>query len=714
MAKKAESGTKYSIKTNSKSARKYPNVIWFPRSKTDPREVREVLKLAKVVQDSNPENFFNDKLLGEHMAKIGSINVVGLVGEQYIESYSKKSTGDVSYITNARMLIRLFRFLGLATRFSAGKFKLTKRGEKYCTFSGDFPDFKDNVSEEKMLLDSLADFAFYSANDNATHRNPKFKIRPFVWLLHNLEIEPQCIYQLIVTAFASQRESDIEDERIKTILNELREGKTTLKDEWSKVGLDADNYSCVHNFYDSVKILVYLGISLGLIQKINQPEYGKKISGNAKHLKQATVFYKLTDKGEIFVNSTKKILVYYDDLYEVFEDKQILKASMLLCCLNYKLGKKHISSLPESFFDEDFDFDLICSLLASKFGIEIENKDGYLKLLSPISFSFFQGLPPEIKELESVKNYYEKIDNFLKNDQNVITEEHMPTQNFDEYENFFLLDEERKYFLIDNKQEELDKGTTYVGMEQAFGGQDRFASRVSPTNSVVAKDGELFVNNSIDALDLLVPLRINKPDLKDFVENNLFDLVKIFLDKSDTWEKDQHYTWVRNCFRQLGAEALYSGSGGMLSRADVTVTSPMICGIEAKSPREGRGTLNTKAIRQAVEAKNQVEEKFQDGSIKSSAIAIGRRISPLAITAEKMWAKQNQPVMLLVDLWLHFIVLKSLSVPYSDNDIIGFFTSYTGQINGAVMKEWFSSLAIEPEHLSEIHKQIDLLEEKLT
>ncbi len=70
-----------SVKTSPSSTRKYPNVMWFPRSKTDPQEIREVLKLALKVQDNNPEKFFNDKLLGEYMVKIGSINVVGMQGE---------------------------------------------------------------------------------------------------------------------------------------------------------------------------------------------------------------------------------------------------------------------------------------------------------------------------------------------------------------------------------------------------------------------------------------------------------------------------------------------------------------------------------------------------------------------------------------------------------------------------------------------------------
>src|SRR3989344_9253589 len=155
-------GNIYQIETSKKSARKYPNVIWFPRSKTDPREIREVLKLALMAQEANPEGFFNDKILGEKMARIGSINVLGLGGDKYIESYEGKSTGNVSYITNARMLMRLFRFLGLVTRVKKGEYRITDLGKIYTNFSGDFPSFYESNSEEEMLLESLANFTFYS------------------------------------------------------------------------------------------------------------------------------------------------------------------------------------------------------------------------------------------------------------------------------------------------------------------------------------------------------------------------------------------------------------------------------------------------------------------------------------------------------------------------------------------------------------------------
>ena len=702
----------FKLKSSKKSTRKYPNVIWFPRSKTDPREIREVLKLALLAQEANPSGFFNDKILGEKMARIGSINVIGLSGEEYIEQYEGKNTANVSYITNARMLMRLFRFLGFVTRLSKGKYILTDLGRLYCTFNGDFPSYYNKVSEEKVLLDSLSNFGFYSVNDDSTFRDIKFRIRPFYWLLYNLSIEPQCIFQLIVTTFASSSEGSEEIKRIKSLLSNLRLNKTNLKNEWKKVGLAPDDYSCVHNFYDSAKILVYLGTSIGLICKISDPIYGKKISGNARHLKQATTFYALTEKGKQFVqdNSNKK-LIYYDELYDVFNDKSIIDIVFLLAALNYKIGNKKVVSVSKSLFKNDISESL--KKLKLKFEIEITSDGDFFSLKTLISFSFYQSVPPEIMHLEEMKSLYNNLINGMDNSDMVITIEvdHAPMVASLEYKPYFELDSARQYTppnkLISKNLEQIVK---YAEKDIIFGGSDRFSNRVSPTNSIIDQDNVIFIDNSTDALDLLVPLRLKDSNLVTFIENNTVDLVSTFINRSDIWEKDQHYLWVRNCFRHFGMEATYSGSGGMLSRADVTVIKPFIAGIEAKSPRENRGTLNTKAVRQAVDAKIQVADKLKsEKNISKTAIAIGRRISNLAISEERKWANEKQPVLLMTDAILHYLILKSASINFSEKSLIKFFTKNHGTLNQENILALFRENTNNNSYLRKVEKELKLL-----
>lgn len=704
----------HKLKVSKGSVRKYPNVIWFPRSKTDPREIREVLKVALQVQEENPDKFFSDKTLGVKMARMGSINVIGLEGNDYVESYEGKSIGDISYITNARMLMRLFRFLGLVTRLNKGEYVVTDLGKLYCSFGADFPAFNDGVSEEKMLLNSLSNFAFYSVNDDSAYRDSKFKIRPFFWLLYSLSLEPQCIYQLIITTFASQAENNKEVERINNILKKLRNGETNLKKEWKSVGLDPDDYSCVHNFYDSAKILVYLGASLGLITKSSDPAYGKKISGNARNLKQATIFYLLTEKGKKFVEeNSNKTLVYYDDLYNEFGDTLILQATLLLAALNFELGNRRVVSVSKAFFNDIKEIDDLIKRIKSKFGIEITEKDSTLTLTTPTSFSFFQSVPPEIMNLKEFSVMYNKLMSKL-DDKNLVSikqTEYLPTSGDISFTPSFNLDDLRSY--VPSAMvgvDVLENAIKYDGKDSVFGGSDRFSSRVSPTASVVFENGKLMVNNSIDSLDLLVPLRLNDSKLSSFVEANTIDLVTNFLAKSDTWEKDQHYTWVRNCFRHFGMEASYSGSGGMLSRADVTISNPIIGGIEAKSPRENRGTLNLKAIRQAVEAKVQVSEKIKNlGNMPEVAIAIGRRVSTLALNAEKSWSKQKQPVLLITDAVLYYLVIKSATIKFSSDSLIDFLTKNHGQVTQDQVYKLFGDNCKDMDFLNKVKEELVLL-----
>jgi hypothetical protein len=682
----------YQIRTSKGSARKYPQVMWFPRSKTDPREIREVLKVAFMVQKKNSADTFNDKTLGETMAKIGSINVLGLDGEKYIEAYKGKSTGNISYITNARMLMRLFRFLGFVTRVNKGGYRLTTLGEIYTGFTGDFPSFKEGNSEEAMLLSSLANFTFYSPNDDPAYRDKTFKVRPFIWLLFALSLEPQCIYQLIVTSFASKDEGSVEIKRIKTLLGNLRDGTTDLNKEWRKLGLDPDDYSCVHNFYDSAKILVYLGTSLGLITKKADPIYGKKISGKARNLKQATMFYLLTEKGAAYLEEYLTATpMYYEKLYDLFGEENVLDATSLLAALNMQLGNKKMVSISKKFFSFEGKISRLIEIF-SEAKVEIKNDKGNLSLTTPLTFNFWQSVPPEIMAQPEISKFYGSfITEFTRSKSSFIKIQeinHKGQKMIGAITSSFILHKTTKiaYDIPKLPPADLSPYVSYQGKEEIHGGTDRFPARISPTNSVSIIDGKIHVDNERDALDLLIPLGHPDKKLTDFIHDNFEGLINNFVKKSDTWEKDQHYAWVRNCFRLFGAEAIFSGSSGMLSRADVSISDPFIGGIEIKSPRENRGTLNTKAIRQAVDAKIQVTDIHKEKTgMPRVAIAIGRRVSDLAIKEEKKWASEKQPVLLLNDVILYYLSLKTVDVKISAEDLVSFFTENHGLVTKDIL-----------------------------
>lgn len=716
--------TNLSVKTSSSSSRKYPNVMWFPRSKTDPQEIREVLKLALKVQENNPDKYFNDKLLGEYMVKIGSINVVGMQGKEYIEAYQGKSTGDISYITNARMLMRVFRFLGLVTRIDKAKYRVTKVGNVYCTFNGYFPSQMNGENEEHMLLQALANFTFYSVNDDSSYRDASFQARPFISLLNSLAIEPQCIYQLIVTAFASKKEDSSEIKRIKDLLQNLRDGKSTLETEFKKLGLDANDYSCVHNFYDSAKIMVYIGTSLGLIEKTSNPTYGRKIAGGARHLKQASGFYKLTEKGNKFLEGQiQNKLIYYSDIYSLTGENTVLQTAFILASLNTTIGSRNVESIHSDFYKRIFgnDWDEYIQLLKDKFQIEIDTVNEYVALKSKVSFNFFQSIPPEFLHSEPFNNWYNLfIEEFEKNSAIMkIKTTKLEDQFTGEVVSKFILDKDNLFYPVPQMNiEEAQDYIKYSDQDSVFGGQDRFASRISPTNSVLLVGDKVHVDNEKDALDLLIPLRCPNNELRQFVDNNVVKLAQNFLLKSDNWFKDQHYTWIRNCFRQLGAEAVYSGSGGMLSRADVSIIDPFIGGIEAKSPTENRGSINTKAIRQAVDARVQVAHKFPEKKAQLKvAMAIGRRITPLAIEEEKKWRMEGQPVLLISDLVLYYLTLKTIDISFDREDLINLFTKNVGLLHnvslGKSLDEIMERKQMDPTIRQKVQRELNDLEEMI-
>ncbi|MCX6751081.1 MAG: hypothetical protein NTZ83_06490, partial [Candidatus Pacearchaeota archaeon] len=409
-------------------------------------------------------------------------------------------------------------------------------------------------------------------------------------------------------------------------------------------------------------------------------------------------------------------VIFYDQLYKVFGDNKTIEAVILLGSLNYKLGTVEVEKIKESFFDNSFKIKELIKKMKKGLNINIESKNGFLLLKSCVSFSFYHSIPPEFLHLEKIQKYYNKLMSNLnkKIEVKIVNTTHSQTKDRGKFFPFFELDEKRRYSVQTKNIKELDYMVQYSGKEDVFGGQDRFSSRVSPTNSIVIENNILYVDKENDALDFLVPLRIKDGALQKFIDTNFIDLLKYFISKSDIWEKDQHYTWVRNCFRHFGMEAIYSGSGGMLSRADVSVINPFIGGIEIKSPRENRGTVSTKAIRQAVDAKIQVADQYDSANIPRAAIAIGRRITTQAINEEKKWNKENQPILLLNDIVLQFLVLESALIEISRSSLVDFFTSNHGLVTDRTIMELFTNNTKNKKTLQRIEEELQQIKSYIT
>lgn len=191
-------------------------------------------------------------------------------------------------------------------------------------------------------------------------------------------------------------------------------------------------------------------------------------------------------------------------------------------------------------------------------------------------------------------------------------------------------------------------------------------------------------------LDSLAKLsQINTP-LKMRV--NIKEILDNFDDKMSVtelnWDEGPYYVWARNCFRELGLEALYTGAAGKLKRADVTIRRPFYAGIEVKSPAEGR--INVKALRQAAGARREVWKTYSVENAYCAAVGreIGRGVHARALEWKALY-KVNTP--LIRGRYLLYLMLKHKTGLPQDpaRDVKRLFTDFCGWFGKEELKQYF-------------------------
>jgi Fe-S-cluster-containing hydrogenase component 2 len=264
---------------------------------------------------------------------------------------------------------------------------------------------------------------------------------------------------------------------------------------------------------------------------------------------------------------------------------------------------------------------------------------------------------------------------------------------------------------------------------QEFGQTDAFASRVCPPN-VIKQSVEGFVNidqsgcsgcmlcvircplNAIFLKDGVIHKReyTDIPILSSYIDREEVDIekkkeitkealqvlsaantrltldrpIKDILDNFDemvsetrlNWDQDRYYIWVRNCFRELGLEAIYSGSPGKLKRADITIRKPFYAGVEVKSPAEG--DIDVGAVRQAADAAREVQDTYKQVAY---CAVIGKEIGRGSHRHAVSWnINYGVRIPLIRGRYLLYLLLKhKTDLPQDPNgDIRRLFTDYIG------------------------------------
>jgi Fe-S-cluster-containing hydrogenase component 2 len=142
------------------------------------------------------------------------------------------------------------------------------------------------------------------------------------------------------------------------------------------------------------------------------------------------------------------------------------------------------------------------------------------------------------------------------------------------------------------------------------------------------------------------------------------------------WDQDRYYVWVRNCFRELGLEALYTGSPGKLKRADITIRRPFYAGVEVKSPAEG--DIGVDAIRQAADAAREVRDTYKQVAY---CAVIGKEIGRGAHARAMSWnTNYGVKIPLIRGRYLLYLLLKHQTDLPQDPiaDVKRLFTDFLG------------------------------------
>jgi ferredoxin len=696
------------------TGRKLVEYTWIPKSKTYLREYREFLKICYDVEKR--DGFFNDRTVGEEMVKRRAIVDRDNTADSYMEKYETKTIGDQSYVSNARMMIRICRWLGWMTIGEGrGQFNLTYYGINLTNFTGGFPNKIGDLNEYDLILKAFSKLKYYSVNDSPQYRNKKFKQRIFFNMIRVLSEFKHCShYELVVSAFVLKDERDKDEyEMLLNRIRRLKEHRITIGEALAELNLDCQNKSSVTGVYDGPKVLLSFARQLGLVEnipvnKIDGPELHEeyvKMYQNSGHIKPNGIKFvsQITDKGIEFVNQyLDKKLIWFDEL----DDK--LNESALLIYLNKT--KKSIKLNQLNGFE-----DAIKNLESKEY---IITKNDEVSININTDFDLYQDIPFESRPyvIPIIKKW---DDNFLDNYDEVVDKMEM-------MEKFVNIEKLKKDECIYCANPTCKLYTEYSGQ---YGASDRFADRVCPMNIIKrGNQGEISIdiNQCIDCM-LCLPrcplsaikynnkiiyssennftkikysdkLKLTQKIIEDMGTTqsinleNIPEIIKSFEKKikipGSELKKDQIYVLVRNYFRSFGFKAAYSGSGGMKTRSDVTLLEPYLITSEVKSPAEG--PINLKAVRQALDAAAQSNTKL--------TLAIGDTTHQGAIDQEKKYREQGFPVTICLMeiryLLFLFLVRDKLNIVpenikylvennpgYFDSECLKKFINYLGSKN---------------------------------
>lgn len=678
------------------TGKKHKNCIWIPKSKTNLKEFRNILKLANEIESK--EGYFNDKLLGVSMVEAGGIFDGSLTSKEYLDKYESKKTQNQSHVANARMIIRMYRFFGWVSRDKEkqAKYYLTERGKQIIKFDGEFPCITNGMNEMEIMMKDIINMRYYCVHDTIRYQDKNFKQRPIFNILYMLDkFAYMDNYEIVCSSISLTYESKEEYDRVIKRIQDLREGKTNISNCLMDIGIDPNNKSSLKGVYDAPKVLCAFMKELNLIisrdLKEDEKKYYKKVYTGSKHIKKVSKVFQITEYG-------KKVLQEYSNIIPVWY-YQLEEEGLGTKGAAYMVAKLGNIENAEKLFEGD---DTLKEKIL-KYDNNIEN----------INFDFYRDIPPEkydefIEELKTVDPDLKSIK--LESLNNSVTY-YIPKEEKEHYECIMCYPHrcinDIRYLDVNNSTDAHASKVCPVGAINKVGNNividEKLCTKcylcviACPANAIREENGKIKVCNIVDKSEyeekknhdwviinsdinsFFYSININK---KHLIKNRV-EIIKFFESSispnKQSWNQVPFYTWVRNSLRTLGnLDVKYTGGPGMKTRSDVTIFSPFKVANEVKSPGESK--VNPKAVRQAFDGSIELNYSYK---IKDFTPAcIGQEISTDGIKKadEYSWVCEvNIP--LIPSKVLFYITLLNQEVNFEEDEIELLFKEFHGQIN---------------------------------
>jgi hypothetical protein len=333
----------------------------FPRPMSDPEKFRQILRFGQKI---DTRAGWNDEELGDVLlAEKLYVPRGNPPLEQYRQQYENRSKSLKPWISFARECNRFLSLMGFVERIASlkGRYRPTQRGIKLGQMQGQFPQ----ELERDLWTYALANLKLYSINDERTRQDRGFKVRPYLLILRMLKERALNRNEMFVTAFTRKTESDDDIANATQVL-------AAIDGEPAALDAQLNSLSATRTTADNNTKLL--------------PTFAWRL----QHISRYSGMYQLEQLGIDFLSQMFEYRpIWFDDIPAPDNQRQQV-ASLLLALNATPLAK---ADLPASLLPIDSPIDII-----RRMNIPLSDDGQNLKLDVPLSFDFYQDIPPEVRQ----------------------------------------------------------------------------------------------------------------------------------------------------------------------------------------------------------------------------------------------------------------------------------------------------------------------------